>query len=307
MITVSSAVPVLDVIQVNSEQMLVTAVPNKAPWTLTVTRAYNGTTAAAHTATTTVNQVAVSTLVKVTDAGGALAVKKGDTIQVDNEQMSVTNITGGGPWLLTVTRSVSGTTLATHSTGTTVYDVVAATILQVTNTGAASQVAVGDVIQVDSEQMLVTNVTKGAVTVYNLTVTRAFNGTTLASHSVNTPVLKASLDTVIQVTNAGGKSSVTAGNTIQIDTEQMLVDSVISVAPQVWNLVVERAQNGTTKVGHNQGKPVVQVVDDSVIRVIDANGATGQEINAGMVIQIESEQMLVDSVVPRGQTPASSI
>ncbi len=173
----------------------------------------------------------------------------------------------------------------------------------------SSAVPVLDVIQVnseqmlvtaDSEQMLVTNVTKGAVTVYNLTVTRAFNGTTLASHSVNTPVLKASLDTVIQVTNAGGKSSVTAGNTIQIDTEQMLVDSVISVAPQVWNLVVERAQNGTTKVGHNQGKPVVQVVDDSVIQVIDANGATGQEINAGMVIQIESEQMLVDSVVPQG-------
>ena len=47
--------------------------------------------------------------------------------------------------------------------------------------GAA--IAVNDVIQVDSEQMLVTAMTSAGGGKYNLTVTRAYNSTTAAAHA----------------------------------------------------------------------------------------------------------------------------
>ncbi len=56
-----------DVIQVNSKQMLVTSAPATAsPVTLTVTRGYNGTTAATHADKTAVNQASVLSHVSAT-------------------------------------------------------------------------------------------------------------------------------------------------------------------------------------------------------------------------------------------------
>ena len=54
--------------------------------------------------------------------------------------MIVTNVSGSGPWTLTVTRGVNSTTVAAHNAGKIVYKVVADTTIQVTNTGGTSSV-----------------------------------------------------------------------------------------------------------------------------------------------------------------------
>ncbi len=179
-------VAVNDVIKVDSEQMRVTAVSGgPGPWTLTVTRGYNGTTEAAHSSGATVSKIVQDTTIQVTNTGPTSAVAVNDVIQVGSEQMQVNAVsTGPGPWTLSVTRGFNGTTEAAHSSGAAVSDVVPDTTFQVTQVaGGPVEVAVGDVLQIDSEQMLVTSVTAGAANIWTLTVARGYNGTMEAAHS----------------------------------------------------------------------------------------------------------------------------
>ena len=93
--------------------MRVTAVVNGGTnlYNLTVTRAYDATVIGVHTAGDNVLRVTYPNLtIMVTNTGGVSAVATGDTIQIENEQMAVSNVTGSGPWALTVTRAVNGTT-----------------------------------------------------------------------------------------------------------------------------------------------------------------------------------------------------
>src|ERR1700756_4839391 len=99
----------------------------------------------------------------------------------------------GRPAQTPLPRHFNGTTEAAHNTiGTTVYDVLADTKLQITNSGAAVEVANNDVILVDNEQMLVTNVPGGpggcTSAPCTITVTRAYNGSIEATHSLNADV-----------------------------------------------------------------------------------------------------------------------
>src|SRR5262249_28008933 len=50
-------------------------------------------------------------------------------------------------------------------------------------------------IQVDSERMLVTNLSSAGGGKYNLTVTRAYNSTTAAAHAKDAPILKVTTST----------------------------------------------------------------------------------------------------------------
>ena len=198
----------------------------------------------------------------VTNTGASSAVQSGDTIQIENEQMTVTGVSGSGPWTLTVTRAVNGTTEATHAVGKIVYKIVPDTTVQVTNTGASSAVAIGDTIQVDNEQMLVSNVTAGAATVWNLTVTRAYHGTTEAAHALAAVVYDVAPDTTVQVTNTGGVE-VAVNDLIQIDNEQMFVTNVTAGATNDWNLTVIRGYNNTTEAAHTPvGTAVFQASPD---------------------------------------------
>ena len=290
-----------DVILVDGEQMLVTAVNPGAThiWNLTVTRAYGGTSEAVHSAGATVKKVTPDTSIVVTNTGGTSSVHSGDVIQVDNEQMKVTAVSGGvGPWTLTVTRAYNGTTEAAHSSGATVYDVVADTTLQVLQAaGGAQEVAVGDIIQVDTEQMLVTAAVSGGTNLYNLTVTRAYGGTTEATHSPGATVSHVQSDGQLHVTDAGGALAVDVGDTIQVDGEQMLVNTIVGAGP--WTLNVSRAQNGTTENTHSTGATVYEVVPDTTLQVLQAAGGA-QEVAVGDVIEVDSEQMLVTAVASGG-------
>src|SRR5262249_15886643 len=112
-------------------------------------------------------------------------------IQVGSEQMLVK--TGQGTTTWTVQRGYNGTTEDTHATGAAVSFVLGTTTLQTdlsnpTPTTTTITVASASgfpssapfVIQVDSEQMLVTGVQ--GTTMW--TVTRGYNGTPIAPHAI---------------------------------------------------------------------------------------------------------------------------
>ena len=119
--------------------------------------------------------------------------------------------------------------------------------------------------------MLVTGVTTvSTVTpgVWNLTVTRAYNGIMQTHNTVGDPVKKVSYpDRIIQVTNTGGTSSVQDGDNIQIDNERMLVGTVTPVSAGVWSLAVTRAYVGSTETTHTAGTPVYRITADATTAV----------------------------------------
>jgi hypothetical protein len=283
-----------DVIKIDNEYMLVNTVTAGAAkiWDLNVTRHFNGSTEAAHTATTTVNKATLDTRIVVT--GSSMPVNSGDTIQIDNEQMTVSNVAqSGSNWILTVGRGANGTTEAAHNTiPTTVYKVVAPNLVQVTNIGSA-EVSSGDIIAIGSEYMLVNNVATGSANVWNLTVTRGYQSTTAAAHTKGASVQQVLGDTQIFVTNTGSTSAVHAGDVILIDNEQMKVNNVQgSSAP--WELTVTRAFNNTTEASHTSGATVFTVTADTTLQVTNTGGTSSVAI--GDVIQVDSEQMLVTNV-----------
>ena len=188
------------VIQIGSEQMLVTAVNGNV---LTVERGYDGTTASTHPnnsaiilppTSLTSSAIANATTTSVTVSNG-LAVAadlpadgSGLVIQIGSEQMLVTAVNGN---VLTVVRGYGGTTASAHASSTIVLappslaaDPIpdAVTTSVTVNNGPAVAALLPSsgsslVIQIGDEQMLVTKVT-GDV----LTVVRGINGTTAAPH-----------------------------------------------------------------------------------------------------------------------------
>lgn len=177
-----SGVSVNDVIQIDNEQMMVTAVFGANPETVIVVRGINGTTEAAHNANVNVFQVVGDTTIQVKANNGQ--VTAGMVIQIDAEQMLVDAVTSaGGVWNLNVERGFNGTTEATHTATTEVKQIADETIV-VKNAGTTTPVAPGDVIQIDSEQMLVVAVNSGVMAgTWTLTVQRGYSGTTEALHN----------------------------------------------------------------------------------------------------------------------------
>ncbi|HLX32337.1 MAG TPA: hypothetical protein VKR79_06145 [Gaiellaceae bacterium] len=107
-------------IQVDSEQMTVTG--GQGTTNLTVTRGVNGTTAAAHNSGATVTQTSITdSQTSLTVASGA-NFTNGDTVIVDNEEMTLT--AGGGTTSWTVTRAANGTSASSnHANGATITKV----------------------------------------------------------------------------------------------------------------------------------------------------------------------------------------
>ncbi len=192
------------VIRVQNEQMLVTSVVGNS---FTVTRGFNGTTAAAHPDTATVFEVVNSTLTSalaaptsstltaaidnqpttntltVVSAGTFPAVPF--TIQVDQEQMLVSSVAGN---TLTVTRAQNGSTIAAHALGAQVRVIGSAiTVADGTPYGAG-----GFNIRIGNEDLRVLS-RVGNV----LNVIRGVNGTTPATHAAGATVFK--LDTTAAI------------------------------------------------------------------------------------------------------------
>jgi hypothetical protein len=105
--------------------------------------------------------------------------------------------------------------------------------------------AVGDVIRLDDEEMLVTAVVTATNT---LTVTRGYNGTTAASHSLGTPIYFAPAAAQVGATTAVATHQDPSLSTTAVGFNPSRVGTVAQIMPRVtgvagttiiWYVVVE--------------------------------------------------------------------
>jgi hypothetical protein len=192
-----------DIIQIDTEQMLVTAGGGTA--TLTVQRGYLGTTAATHTSGKVIKKVPVTVLGAVANPApclyqsgnvtlnpgtyyGGICIGSASTANCDAANCSTATTTGAYSPAVTLNGGITATvtSIPVHWSGTTTPD----------------PISTGDIILVESEQMLVTNApaTNGSAT---LTVTRAYAGTTAASHASGKAVTQVTTSNVSATLNPG--------------------------------------------------------------------------------------------------------
>src|SRR5664280_399333 len=268
-------------IQVDSEQMSVTASPSGTTWT--VTRGANSTTKATHSSGAGVYLIIANTATTINVASAAgFPTTRSYYILIGAEQMQVTGGQGTTTW--TVLRAQNGTVATTQNGGLTVSEVVGKTQTTIDVASAIGFPTSGNyTIKVDSEQMTVT----GGQGTPTWTVARGANGTTTATHSIGAAVswVLGTNDTTIYVASETGFPALFPF-TIKVDSEQMQVTGNPSAT--TWTVV--RGQNGTTKATHSGGASVTMVISktDTTIQIASA---IGFPTSGTFRIEIDNEQM----------------
>ncbi len=177
-------------VKIDFEQMSVEGSPSGTLWT--VLRGQGGTAPAAH-----LNLKAVSwdidnadTTIYVASIIGFPTPPPNFTIQVDTEQMTVSEVAGSSaPYTLTVARGANNTAAAAHNGGKAVAMVVGKADTTIRVASAIGFPASGNfIIMVDSEKIRVDSVSGTATPTTVMNVTRGFN-TTAAAHSSGTTVM----------------------------------------------------------------------------------------------------------------------
>jgi hypothetical protein len=201
-----------DVIMVDSEEMLVTNAPaTNASATLTVTRAYAGTTAAAHSNGKAVTKVVTS--IPGTAASPAPCVYTSGTVTLQPGTYY------GGICIGSLSSSgcdsgncVTTGTTAAYSPAVQENGAItsSATSVPIKFGAGTNPVHVNDVILVGSEQMLVTSAPATASPV-TLTVTRGYNSTTAAAHADKAAVTKYTAPSHVTATMAAGTYIIAGG------------------------------------------------------------------------------------------------
>ena len=189
----TNPVHVGDVILIDSEQMLVTAAPaTVSPVVLTVTRGYNSTTITTHADKAPV--VKVSTVTFGTPANPSPCLYTSGSVTL-NPGTYYGGICIGSASTANCDGANCTTTAATTAYSPTVQESGATTAstgsqpLTVKFGAGTDPIQVGDVILIDSEQMLVT-AAPATVSPVTLTVTRGYNSTTVTTHADKAPVTK---------------------------------------------------------------------------------------------------------------------
>lgn len=183
-----------------------------------------GTGPAAETLTTPITTATVTPNITFDATGGGPSgsIAVGQVLEIDSEEMTVTAVapaTGGPPappaneQAVTVSRGTNSTEASTHAANAPILLVsigtafapaenlstaltTTTTTFDITGGGPSGSIAVGQVIGIDSEEMVVTAVTAATggppappANEQQVTVTRAANSTTAATHALNAAVV----------------------------------------------------------------------------------------------------------------------
>ena len=312
----------------SEEEMLVTGHDPNDSSVWYVTRGYGSTTPATHSAGAAVSHGSAtiassdttivvadptqfqSQLAQLSSSGAVFA------IQVDDELMVVTAYDPSDPSVWQVTRYAP----TTHAVGAAVEQA------EITVAANSAFPTTGEfVIQVGSEQMLVTNVFGGITAdTWIWIVTRGYNHTAAVAHASSTAVVSVPTTTVVSSAETtvasiaetavvsiadttlaqaildapaqGTKESITVtdasqfvgystGFVIQVDSEEMYVAG--PVTGTTWT--VTRGYNGTTTATHTSGA----IVGDTTITVADASSFPS---SAGFAIWVDDEEMYVTAM-----------
>lgn len=183
------------------------------------------------------------------------------TIQVDNEQMTVTAVATN---TFTVTRGANGTQPASHSNG------VAVNQSSIAVSSATGFPSTGDyTVLVDSEKMMVT----GGQGTTGWTVARGVDGTTAAAHTSPAGVTEPTCSTI------NGTSNVNSG------CDSVFTFSPAGIAAQTKLSAAITTTNGTSVTvasgtGFSNGQIVV--VDAEAMQIVSGGGTTSWTVTRGV-------------------------
>jgi hypothetical protein len=218
------------------------------------------------------------------------------TIQIDSEQMLVTAGQGTSTWK--VTRGYNSTTRKTHSknavVGWALSNAQSDNVIKV-NSDAGFPSSGNFTIQVDNEQMTVTNVATDASGTVTWTVTRPGSGRATHGGQEDAYLVYGSGSTTIRVDSASGFP--TSGKfTVKIDNEDLVVTG--GQGTTTWT--VQRGQDSTSAATHLGGAGVIRIVGraDTQIQVDDPLGLPFPDTPFQIAVGGTSndEWMQVDSV-----------
>lgn len=285
-------------VQVDAEQMLLNAVagdgPGGAQDTMTVTRAYNGSTAASHFANANVLfklmelDADADNAQTVLDISNSDYLEVGNVARVDNEEMLIVGFTGDGfagvQDQMTVIRGYNGTLALPHLTGAFVLS--------------------------GKER---------------ITVSRGEAGTTAASHSALAPI-----SAVGRIASVSSDTPTTVGSTLLIDSERLnvlerepsalqsagvslseAVGSSASLVPlnSVGDLeITDTVAVDTERMAVSEVTPSCTVAPGMVITpalgtsetVIEVNDVTLLTFTGSCSLKIDSEEMLATTIAGDG-------
>lgn len=262
------------------------------------------------------------TATQTTISASGTALQTGDVIQIDNELMLVTT-TGvqRGYFSTTPTTHTSGTvikrvpltskitppTLGTPACTSTTYGSAvnyspsqslssSMTVSQTTVTASGTAVRTGDVIQIGTEQLLVT---AGGGT-RNLTVQRAYNGTTAATHTTGTSIKN--VPAITQGTAANPAPCTIASGTVTLQPGTYYGGICIGAwtGSSCGSKIGGSCTAGNAPIAYNPAvlvnKPSSSLSATTTSVPVDWSGSsTPDPVSTGDVIKIDNEQMLVTS------------
>jgi Tfp pilus assembly protein PilX len=213
-------------------------------------------------------------------------VAVGDTLLIDSEQMLVTarGIAAGSAATLTVTRAQGGTTAAAHANN--------AAISKVTTAASGTAANPAPCVYTAGTVTLQPGTYYGGICIGSSSSTSCAAGNCTASvpAAAYSPAVTLNLtggppaptlnatSTSVPIKWTSGSDPVTNGDTIKIDSEDMLVTAVTAVTSTTATLTVTRATQSTTAAVHNNNAQVKKV---TLPTPVNATLAPGIYIMAG--------------------------
>jgi len=305
------------ILQVDSEKMLISALYDGSPDTMTVQRGYGGSTITSHSPgaiifrvrTLLANDVGIyQTVIPITDQS---KLKVGWIARVDFERMLITGLTDGSPDTMTVQRGYGGDSAIEHISGSRIFASGATLEGAVDQTQAEILISDKDLLtvhgiaRVDLELMYIQTLTEGSPD--RMTVSRGYLGSTATTH-IDEAAVSAESDstidlagavndtqTVIPITN---KDLLAAGSTVRVGLERMYITALTEGSPDT--MTVSRGYLGSTAVAHNSGDSVfappasganlssaVQIYQ-TVVPISDQS-----KLTVGWTARVEGERMLI--------------
>jgi hypothetical protein len=275
---------------VDDELMYIQALTEGSPDTMTVQRAYSGSSASAHSSGKSVFAIAVAlegdvtetqTVIPITDQS-QLAV--GRVARLGTELMLIQTLTEGSPDTMTVQRAYGGSFARTHNSGESVFVErntsanlqgavqIYQTVVPISD---QSKLSVLQTARVEGERMHITALYDGSPD--TMTVERGYDNTPVSAHDSGKTVY-AGPDRISVVRGQGGTPKASHGvntpiyidlRTLTVDNRALLSkDSVIRVGNEYMGIAelpeeqenaikVSRSERGSTAASHSTGDHII--------------------------------------------------
>jgi hypothetical protein len=265
-------------VQVDSEKMLISALYDGSPDTMTVQRGYDGSTITYHHSgaiihrvrATLAGDVAYQTVIPISNK---TLLVVGQTVRVGLELMHIEALSGGPPYTMTVERGYASSSIQEHASGETIFidSDSGATLAglgiiddQVTTIPISDKdlVAVGQTVRVDFELMQITALHEGSPDTMDVirgrppsSASSHFSSAVIFKQQNSNDTLAAHVESDVTVIPISSKDLLQVGWVALVDDEKMYIEALSGTSPP-YTMTVVRGYDNTDVTTHDSGQAV---------------------------------------------------